>query len=161
MSTLKLRKMTDTEYETWQAYSQVNYAAEKEKEGLSAEDAKLEAEKSFARHLPKGQETPDHHIYAVENTNDGVVVGHLWWGLQNHGSKTVPWIFDIELLPQLRGKGFGRATMKLAHDDVLAKGFDRLGLHVFGHNKVARSLYESLGFEISNMVMYKDLKAKE
>jgi ribosomal protein S18 acetylase RimI-like enzyme len=159
MNILKIRPMTDPEFEAWQAHSRVNYAAEKEKEGLSPEDAKAEAEKSFAKHLPQGKLTEGHNIYAVIRAEDGLLVGHLWWGLQNHGSKKVPWIFDIELLPNMRGKGYGRATMELAQRDVLDKGFSRLGLHVFGHNKVARSLYESLGFETSNVVMYKELKS--
>ena len=47
--------------------------------------------------------------------------------------------------------------MELAQADVKEKGFSRLGLHVFGHNKVARKLYESLGFETTNVVMSKGL----
>lgn len=150
--------MSDKEYNSWNVHSRVNYAVEKEKEGLSAEDAKAESEKSFARHLPNGKNTPDHHIYAVTSMPEDEVVGHLWWGLQNHGSKKIPWIFDIELNPKFRGRGFGRITMELAQADVKSKGYDRLGLHVFGHNKVARSLYESLGFETTNVVMSKELK---
>ncbi len=158
MSKLQLRAMTDADYETWKFHSRLNYAKEKEKEGLSREDAEAEAEKSFERHLPNGKDTPGHFIYAVTTIDEASVVGYLWWGLQNHGSKKVPWIFDIELKDAFRGKGYGRATMMLAETDVLAKGFDRLGLHVFGHNKVARRLYDSLGFEVSNQVMYKNLK---
>jgi len=157
MSSLKLRAMTDVEFDAWNLHSRLNYAAEKEKEGLSAEDARNESEKSFARYLPNGKNTPDHYIYAVYLDDQEKVVGHLWWGMQNHGSKKIPWIFDIELNPIYRGKGFGRATMELAQGDVRAKGFDQLGLHVFGHNKVARSLYESMGFEAKNIVMNKKL----
>jgi ribosomal protein S18 acetylase RimI-like enzyme len=47
--------------------------------------------------------------------------------------------------------------MEWAQIDVKNKGFEQLGLHVFGHNKIARALYESLGFETTNMVMSKKL----
>lgn len=46
---------------------------------------------------------------------------------------------------------------EVAQADVKSKGFDRLGLHVFGYNKPARQLYRSLGFETTNIVMYKNL----
>lgn len=158
MSKLKIRGMTEPEFLAWRDHSRKNYASEKEKEGLSAEDAKAEAEKSFERHLPRGKDTPDHHVYAVVGADTGEQVGVLWWGVQKHGSKSVAWIYDIEMQPAHRGKGYGRATMELALADAKAKGYDRLGLHVFGHNKVARGLYESLGFETTNVVMYKDIK---
>ena len=158
MSKLKIRPMTEPEYLAWREYSGKNYAAEKEKEGLSPEDAKAEAEKSFARHLPQGKDTPDHYLYAMVSVDSGEQVGILWRGVQKHGSKNVAWIYDIEMQPSQRGKGFGRATMELAQADAKAKGYDRLGLHVFGHNKTARGLYESMGFETTNVVMYKDLK---
>lgn len=157
MSNLKLRPMMEMEFEAWRIYSRKNYAAEKQKEGLSAEDAKAEAEKSFAKNLPQGKDTPGSYVYAVVQASDGIVVGHLWWGPMNQGTNKVPWIYDIELKKEFRGKGYGRAAMQLALADIKAKGFLRMGLHVFGHNKVARGLYESLGFETTNVVMYKDL----
>ena len=85
------------------------------------------------------------------------MVGTLWWGVQKQGAGQVAWIYDIVLDPSQRGKGLGRQTMEWAMRDAKAKGFSRLGLHVFGHNKVARKLYESLGFEVGNLVMYKGL----
>ncbi len=41
--------------------------------------------------------------------------------------------------------------------EIIAKklGMNKIGLHVFGHNKVARRLYEQLGYEITNINMVK------
>lgn len=36
-------------------------------------------------------------------------------------------------------------------------GMKKIGLHVFGHNKVARGLYEKLGYETTNVVMAKTI----
>ncbi len=43
--------------------------------------------------------------------------------------------------------------------EVIAKelGMKKIGLHVFGHNKVARGLYEKLGYEITNINMIKSI----
>ena len=155
MSEFAIRPITEAEFSAWREQSLETYAREKEKEGLSATDAKAEAEASFQRHLGNGRNSPNHYVYSV--TSNGSVVGTLWWGTQKHGTKQVAWIYDIVLDPAQRGKGLGRKTMEWAMADARAKGFDRLGLHVFGHNKVAQGLYQSLGFEITNLVMYKSL----
>lgn len=150
-----IRPITEEEFTTWRKGSFENYAAEKTKEGLSGEDARAEAEASFNKLLPEGSKSKGHHIYSV--VNDGAVIGTLWWGISKQGKAEVPWIYDIMLEPGSRGKGLGRRVMEWAEKDVRSKGFAKLGLHVFGHNKVARSLYESLGFETTNLVMYKKL----
>ena len=77
--------------------------------------------------------------------------------MQGEGKVKSPWIYDIELLESSRGKGYGRATMLAAELTVKEKGYSKLGLHVFGHNKVARGLYESLGFQTTNVIMSKEL----
>lgn len=155
MQNLKLRPMTEPEYQKWREESRENYAAEKEKSGLSRADAIAEMEKSFARHLPEGRLTKNHHLYSVVGSDDQPVA-MVWWGLNSNGSELAPWIFDIVVDPAQRGKGLGRLTMQLAETDVKAKGFRKLGLHVFGHNSVAHGLYKSLGFRETNIVMWKD-----
>jgi GNAT superfamily N-acetyltransferase len=152
---LNIRAITDSEFEVWEKSSELNYANEKMKEGLTEEDARAESKAARERHLPKGRKTVGHHIYSVEL--EGAVIGTLWWGLSKQGKADVPWIFDVMLDPAVRGKGLGRRVMEWAAEDVRSKGFIKLGLHVFGHNKIARSLYESLGFETTNLVMYKNL----
>lgn len=43
--------------------------------------------------------------------------------------------------------------------EIVAKdlGINKIGLHVFGHNKVPRGLYEKLGYEITNITMSKTI----
>jgi ribosomal protein S18 acetylase RimI-like enzyme len=45
--------------------------------------------------------------------------------------------------------------MRLAEDEARARGMTSLGLNVHGQNTVARSLYESLGYEITALQMKK------
>lgn len=155
MSQVILRPMDESEFEPWKAESRRNYAMDKEKEGYSAEDAVKVADESFNRLLPQGIQTAGQHVYTVRDGDRRV--GILWWGTQKKGSKTNAWIYDIMIHESERGKGFGRATMLAAEADARSKGMSELGLHVFGHNKIARGLYESLGFRTTNVVMAKDL----
>jgi ribosomal protein S18 acetylase RimI-like enzyme len=65
------------------------------------------------------------------------------------------WVFEIEIEPAFRGRGYGRTAMRLAEDEARVRGMTSLGLNVHGHNAVARSLYESLGYEVTAMQMKK------
>lgn len=157
MEKVYLRPITHEEFVKWKAHSLQNYRNEKEKSGLSPEDAALVAERSFKSLLPNDEQSPNQFLYSVVEKAGGQVIGTLWWGLQGEGNAKSPWIYDIELHESSRGKGYGRATMLAAELTVKEKGFSKLGLHVFGHNKVARGLYESLGFQTTNLMMSKDL----
>lgn len=157
MEKIYLRPITHEEFVKWKAHSFENYKKEKEKSGLSPEDAALVAERSFKSLLPHDEQSPNQFLYSVVEKASKQVIGTLWWGLQGEGNSKSPWIYDIELHESSRGKGYGRATMLAAEVTVKEKGFSKLGLHVFGHNKVARGLYESLGFQTTNVVMSKEL----
>jgi ribosomal protein S18 acetylase RimI-like enzyme len=45
--------------------------------------------------------------------------------------------------------------MRLAEDEARARGMKSLGLNVHGQNMVARSLYESLGYQTTALQMKK------
>ena len=47
--------------------------------------------------------------------------------------------------------------MLLAEAEARRRGFDRIGLNVFGGNEVARNLYRSLGYTENAIVMSKTL----
>jgi GNAT superfamily N-acetyltransferase len=66
-------------------------------------------------------------------------------------------VFFVQIDEAHRGKGLGRATMFAAEEWTHARGGNRIGLSVFGPNTVARSLYDSLGYEAIAISMYKDL----
>ena len=47
--------------------------------------------------------------------------------------------------------------MELAEVEARAGGATELGLNVFGHNQVARQLYESMGYVATSIRMNKNL----
>ncbi|MDY0393948.1 GNAT family N-acetyltransferase [Virgibacillus halophilus] len=66
-------------------------------------------------------------------------------------------MYDINIWKGNQGKGYGKQAMKQI--EIIAKeiGLKVIGLHVFGHNKVARGLYEQLGYIETNIKMEKSL----
>lgn len=157
MEKIYLRPMDQNDYDRWLPESKAEYAEEKERSGLSAADAQAEAEKSFSTLLPDGPRTSGQFMFSVVEKTSERVIGCFWWGLQKQGSEMKPWVYDVKLHEAHRGKGYGRATMIAGEATVRAEGYTTLGLHVFGHNSVARKLYESLDFVTTNVVMRKDL----
>jgi len=67
------------------------------------------------------------------------------------------WVWSIEIDPPFRGRGFRRAAMTLAEAEARRGGASRLGVNVFGSNTIARSLYESIGYETLELQMSKEL----
>ena len=51
----------------------------------------------------------------------------------------------------------GREAMLLAEGEARSHGMTSLGLNVHGQNKVARSLYDSLGYDVMAQQMKKPL----
>jgi ribosomal protein S18 acetylase RimI-like enzyme len=156
MENIQLRPMSEQEYAAWESEARLSYAAEKEKAGLGPEEARKVSQESFARLLPQGLRSPGQHLYVIHHAATAEDVGILWWASPSK-NQPHPWVYDIVIHAPHRGRGLGRAAMEAAEADVRAKGFRRLELHVFGHNEIARSLYESLGFKTLSVVMGKDL----
>ena len=48
--------------------------------------------------------------------------------------------------------------MLLAEEQAHGAGATQIGLNVFGHNTVARRLYEALGYETTAVLMRKELR---
>ena len=154
MASVDLRTMTATEYDAWVRAAIAGYAAAHAAAGsMPADTAPELARQEFADLLPQGLETEQHHLLVA--VSQGVPVGVLWLRVPPTGDAA--FVFDVEVEPSQRGKGYGRAIMLAAESYALALGATALRLHVFGGNTVARSLYESLGYETTNVNMMKRL----
>jgi GNAT superfamily N-acetyltransferase len=66
-------------------------------------------------------------------------VGRLWLALRNPRAEAgVGFINDISIDEALRGRGYGRAAMRLAEEEARRNGLHALALDVFGQNAIAR-----------------------
>ncbi|WP_229403563.1 GNAT family N-acetyltransferase [Micromonospora okii] len=126
-----------------------------EARGLSPEEGQAESLRQVARLLPDGVTTPGVLLRVAEA--DGEEVGWIWVTLPGPEQPTMAWVHNIEVHPAHRGRGHGRRMMELAEAELARLGVGRLGLNVFGHNTVARRLYESLGFEVKTQQMSKPI----
>lgn len=153
---ISLIKMTDVEYTVWCKRSIENYRDENIKNGLTFVEAQKKSDEDFAKLLPDGVKTADQHIFAIKDNNSHWI-GTLWFGVRGAVDNRKAFIYDIILDDETRGKGYGKQAMQLLEVEVKKLGLRHIGLHVFGHNKIARSLYEKLGYETTNVNMEKTL----
>ena len=149
-----LRPMPDRARAEWRANAEAHYRAERIAAGDSPEVADRRVAQS-AEYFPDGRPAEGHVVFQVVDGDE--VVGALWIGLLDPSEPSHWWVYDIEIDEPHRGKGHGRAAMRLAEEEARARGGVRLGLNVFGPNTVARSLYDSLGYRVAATNMTKEL----
>lgn len=155
MQDLRLRPVTAEEYEAFRARLVRDYAADHVRGGdLPADEAERRASWQVAELLPDGPSTEGHLLLTADDSA-GEPVGFVW--LAPHDKSGTAWIYDIEVHPQHRGKGYGRALLQAAEDETRRLGVAAIGLNVFGANSVGLALYESAGYAVTSLQMRKEL----
>ena len=152
---LTLRPMTRAEFDEWLPRQVAGYAALLAASGaLPAQAAREKAERDTARYFGNGGATSGQLVFRIMAGEVGV--GWLWLGVPGPDpDPLMAWVFEIEIEAPFRGRGYGRAAMERAEEEARAHGMTSLGLNVHGQNMIARSLYESLGYEVTAMQMKK------
>ena len=111
-------------------------------------------EKDDLKRLDEFFRKPGNEFYVADGEN-GAMAGYVWFGVSERpfsGNK-MGWVYDIEVVPEFRGKGIGEALMKHAMKVSRDRGFTQIGLMVNQKNKIAWTLYEKLGFQTEHRVM--------
>lgn len=155
---VKFIPVDENEFNEYMETAIKNYAEEKVKAGNWPDDGALERSvKEFKSLLPEGKDTESNHVYKILDTEKNEDVGNLWIAVFKDGDVKGAYIYDIVVDEVNRGMGYGRETMEELENVVRDLGCDRISLQVFGHNKVAFSLYDSCGYEVTNIVMSKKI----
>lgn len=79
--------------------------------------------------------------------SNGSSVGWMWVDIvptQSRGPE--PWLLNIEIEADRRGRGLGRASIEALRDRLRTDGFSSLDLTVYGSNSTAENLYRSMQF---------------
>lgn len=149
-----LRPMREDEFERWLPTMRDDYAEDMiVNGGLAEERARDKAVNDVERLFPGGRPAPDQSVFVIEA--DGRPVGDLWVAAREGDVQDVLWVYDVRVAEAERGRGYGKAAMLFAEEEARRRGFDQIGLMVFGGNDVARSLYRSLGYAENAVFMTK------
>jgi ribosomal protein S18 acetylase RimI-like enzyme len=147
--------MTPPEFDVYRRRSIREYAAEHIRAGdWSPQQAEELAAQETDELLPDGVDTPEMVLLVGEVA--GQMIGLVWVGMRP-APRVGWWIFDIEVVPEHRRRGYGRLPLEAAEGEVRSRGKDSVGLSVFGGNMGARKMYESAGYEVTAIQMRKGL----
>jgi ribosomal protein S18 acetylase RimI-like enzyme len=67
----------------------------------------------------------------------------------------IAYIYDLAIDPAHQRRGHATRALRALEEEVHALGLAGIALHVFGHNVGAQTLYAKLGYEPTNINMYK------
>ncbi len=149
--------MTAERYASWNERLVVEFAKDKVESGnWPAEGSVERSAKETAEQLPRGLDTPGHDIFV--GMVGGEEIGVLWLFTDPALATPETMIYDIEIAEQHRGKGLGRELLTAAEEWCADHSIGVLKLHVFADNTAAVSLYESAGFEATNINMAKQIR---
>ena len=153
-----LTPLPEERYPEFREHLAGHYAKDKVDAGAwSTEEAPRRARADLDGLLPNGTSTRDHFLYEIRDASSSEEVGTLWFAVQDGGAGRGVWIYDIESLAPFRRKGYAKKTLEAADKRAADLGADKIELHVFGHNRSARALYEAAGYAPTSIVMSKQL----
>ena len=148
--------MTAEEFADWAGPAQLAYAADIAGSGVLPEAAARDkARDDFAALLPDGLNTAGQHLWSAWSGPDRV--GMIWIGEQVRPDGLTGFVFDVQVDPDQRRRGHGRAIMLAVEDRCRALGMNAVALNVFGQNLTARRLYTSLGYQEVSLDMRKPI----
>jgi ribosomal protein S18 acetylase RimI-like enzyme len=154
MSEMMFEEFVPAELASWLERTRSGYIAERVAAGDTLIEATSNADADIERTFPGGSPGPGQLAGWV--SDDGLRVGELWIGpFADDPARW--WVWNVEIDEAQRGRGLGRKAMVLAENLARANGANSIGLNVFAENRVARSLYQSLGYKESSLQMRKTL----
>lgn len=151
---IKLRPMTEREFEAFRRVSLEDYAQERARNlGTPVEEQRASAERQYAELLKDGLQTEGHRLWKIMDET-GEVVGDLWVRIAD-GKRA--FIFFIGIDEPHRRKGYGKQALDALEAELQPQGIASIGLNVFADNAVARHLYEQQGYHTTNQNMVKQI----
>ncbi|MDT0449802.1 GNAT family N-acetyltransferase [Streptomyces hesseae] len=145
------RPMDEEFHRSWRSRARAAYAQDWADRGVPRDLAEDRVARDDASAQPRGLASPG-CVFRVL-AHDGVDVGTLWVVLRDGWA----FVYDVEVADAHRRRGHGRSLMHLAEIEGRAGGARTMGLNVFAGNAAALRLYESLGYEPTEIDLYKPL----
>lgn len=151
-----LQPMSQTDYDALIEEAIKRYAEEKVLAGTWDQgEAQENAEEQFDRLLPEGLQTEHHELWTFLHGEEAI--GWVWLCYDPNHPQHEGFIYNFILFEAYRGKGFAKQAIAALEAQAKSLGVQKLSLHVFAHNQIARSLYEKTGFAETGIYMSKPL----
>lgn len=133
----------------WKRFEELNFTTFFDSvppyDAMDAKAFRKQHKELLRRYSPRDPEKGSLMI-AASDAHD--YLGHCWLGAQSDffTSATLPWIFDLSVVPAYRSQGIGRFLMDDCAFRIRRMGYKQIGLQVMAHNLNAERFYARYGF---------------
>ncbi len=153
---IALTPMTESEYRAFAAAAVRDYAADKAASGeWPADAAPALSRQAYDELVPHGLATPAHCFFTLVDPATTAAVGTLWIATRARAGRRIAYVYGVNVDPAHQRQGHATAAFRALEDWARSAGLAGIALHVFGHNTGAQALYRRLGFETTDITMYK------
>lgn len=154
----ELRPLPADRYADWLDGAVERYADYLVAVGRSAANESLNtARRTHAQLLPRGLQTPGHHLFEIPD-GKGRAVDSAWLHL---GAQGRAHLYDLHVDAAHRRLGHARRALTALVRHACALGANQLSLNVQADNVAAHGLYQALGFETHSLQMSRRLARDE
>ncbi len=94
------------------------------------EGALARSRAEFDSLLPQGLQTPDNHLFEIREAKTTPVIGFLWFAIVESRGQRTAFVYDIEIMPAYRRRGYAGAAFEALEHLVCQPGLSRIGLYV-------------------------------
>ena len=155
---VRLVPMTVPEFQAYLEDDIERYAQERIRAGdWHPSEALQKSREEHQQMLPDGVTTKNHHLFCIEDEVVGSKIGVIWFAIYDEQLQPLAFVYDFLIYEEFQRRGYGRQAMQAVETKAKEFGVDKIALHVFAHNHIARALYEKTGFGITGIYMTKTL----
>lgn len=155
---VKLVPMTPVEFNNYIEIAIREYAEEHVQAGNWSEARSLEASRAeFSALLPDGVASTGQYLFTIVDDSTGAVVGMIWYADRPRAGRPAAFVYDFRIDEKFRRQGYATWAMYALDEILKARGINQVSLHVFGNNRAAWALYEKVGYQVSDLLMVKQL----
>lgn len=152
---VKLRRMTNEEFESFYGWSIEHQAKELMEElHISQEEAISETIKEVAEMLPDGIDTPHNHFMTIVDSDSDENIGFVWTLHEVTEGRKQSFICDFAIWESKRRKRYASAALRLAENQAAEAGCVESVLFVKDNNTAATALYRKCGYQVLRQHRY-------
>ena len=146
---VKLRRMTNEEFESFYGWSIEHQAKELMEElHISQEEAISEAIKEVTEMLPDGVDTPHNYFTTIVDSDSDENIGFVWTLHEVTEGRKQSFICDFAIWESKCRKGYASAALRLAENQAAEAGCVESVLFVKDNNTAATALYRKCGYQV-------------
>lgn len=152
---VKLRRMTNEEFESFYGWSIEHQAKELMEElHISQKEAISETIKEVAKILPDGVDTPHNYFMTIFDLDSEENIGFVWTLHEVTEGRKQSFICDFAIWESKRRKRYASAALRLAENQAAEAGCVESVLFVKDNNTAATALYRKCGYQVLRQHRY-------